>query len=50
MSALRTLAEQQGRDDFTPLWCGQNTSGCVAISAAELTLLLATESGMLPIR
>ncbi len=50
MSALRTLAEQQGRDDFTPLWCGQNTSGCVAISAAELTLLLATESGMLSIR
>ncbi|EKO3507842.1 nitronate monooxygenase [Vibrio fluvialis] len=50
MSALRTLAEQQGRDDFTPLWCGQNTSGCIAISASELTLLLATESGMLPIR
>ncbi|WP_275724908.1 NAD(P)H-dependent flavin oxidoreductase [Vibrio furnissii] len=50
MSALRALAEPHGRDDFSPLWCGQNTSGCVAISAAELTLLLASESGMCPLQ
>ncbi|MGF1769939.1 nitronate monooxygenase [Enterovibrio makurazakiensis] len=37
---LRRQAEQQGRDDFTPLWCGQNTSGCKAISAGELTKAL----------
>ncbi|WP_028021696.1 NAD(P)H-dependent flavin oxidoreductase [Enterovibrio calviensis] len=38
---LRSHAEQQGRDDFSPLWCGQNTSGCKAISAGELTKALA---------
>ena len=38
---LRTAAEAQGSMDFSPLWAGQNTSGCQAISAAELTLELA---------
>lgn len=47
VTALRKLAESQGLDDFSPLWCGQNPSGCVEISAAELTLLLACESGMI---
>ncbi|MFY0664856.1 MAG: nitronate monooxygenase [Natronospirillum sp.] len=34
---LRTAAEQQGLGDFSPLWAGQNTRGCAAIPAAELT-------------
>ncbi|SEI51832.1 nitronate monooxygenase [Allopseudospirillum japonicum] len=41
MGALRSQAETLGLDDFTPLWCGQNTSGCAPISATELTLRLA---------
>ena len=38
---LRAKAEAQGRGDFSPLWAGQNTRGCKAISAAELTHQLA---------
>jgi nitronate monooxygenase len=34
---LRTKAEQQGSGDFSPLWAGQNVSGCRAIPAGELT-------------
>jgi nitronate monooxygenase len=30
-------AEQQGSGDFSPLWAGQNTSGCAELSAGELT-------------
>ena len=41
IAPLRAAAEAQGRDDFTPLWCGQNASGCRAIAAAELTRALA---------
>ena len=41
MGQLRGPAEKLGSADFSPLWCGQNTSGCQAISARELTLLLA---------
>jgi len=40
-SALRAKAEAQGKDDFSPLWCGQNASGCKQIPAAELTRELA---------
>ncbi|MEZ0150042.1 MAG: NAD(P)H-dependent flavin oxidoreductase [Candidatus Reddybacter sp.] len=42
MAALRTAAEKQGSNDFSPLWCGQNTSACKNISAAELTRSLTT--------
>jgi len=38
---LRAAAEAQGRDDFSPLWSGQNASGCRAIPAGELTRDLA---------
>jgi len=38
--ALRQKAESQGSGDFSPLWAGQNTSGCQAISAALLTQAL----------
>ncbi len=41
ITPLRTAAEKQNSGDFSPLWCGQNASGCVEISAAELTLSLA---------
>jgi nitronate monooxygenase len=34
---LRAKAEAQGRGDFSPLWAGQNVSGCKEIPAAELT-------------
>lgn len=37
---LRAKAENLGQDDFTPLWAGQNTQGCAAISATALTLKL----------
>ena len=37
LAPLRAAAESQGRDEFTPLWCGQNASGCKEIPAAELT-------------
>ena len=41
MAPLRARAEAQGSGDFSPLWAGQNTSGCQAIDAASLTLQLA---------
>ena len=34
---LRSKAESQGSGDFSPLWSGQNASGCKNIPAAELT-------------
>jgi nitronate monooxygenase len=37
LAPLRKKAESFGRGDFSPLWSGQNTSGCREISAAELT-------------
>ena len=41
IAPLRKQAESAGLDDFTPLWCGQNASGCKEIPAAELTRNLA---------
>jgi nitronate monooxygenase len=38
---LRAKAEREGRGDFSPLWSGQNASGCRNIPAAELTRELA---------
>ena len=37
IAPLRTAAEALGSSDFTPLWSGQNTSGCRALPAAEIT-------------
>lgn len=34
---LRQAAEARGSSDFSPLWSGQNASGCAAIPAADLT-------------
>ena len=38
---LRVAAERAGRGDFSPLWAGQNASGCRAMPAAEITRELA---------
>ena len=40
IAPLRAAAEARGSADFSPLWAGQNTSGCHALAAAELTRLL----------
>lgn len=37
LAPLKVAAEKLGRDDFSALWAGQNTSGCRGIGAAELT-------------
>jgi nitronate monooxygenase len=37
VAPLRSKAESFGRSDFTPLWAGQNTTGCREVSAALLT-------------
>jgi nitronate monooxygenase len=40
LAPLRKKAESLNRGDFSPLWAGQNISGCREISAAELTRAL----------
>ncbi|WP_372659151.1 nitronate monooxygenase, partial [Hydrogenophaga sp.] len=41
MAPLRAHWEAQGSGDFSPLWAGQNVSGCQTMGAAELTVQLA---------
>ncbi|HEY5893917.1 MAG TPA: nitronate monooxygenase [Chthoniobacterales bacterium] len=41
ITPLRTQAESRGSGEFSPLWSGQNASGCREISAAQLTRALA---------
>ena len=41
MAPLRARAEGQGSSDFSPLWAGQNTTGCKEVKAADLTRALA---------
>ena len=41
IAPLRAKAEAAGSGDFSPLWSGQNASGCREIAAAELTRELA---------
>lgn len=41
LAPLRAKAEAMGRGDFSPLWAGQNTTGCRAVPAAEITRDLA---------
>ena len=42
MAPLRAKAESLGSGDFSPLWSGQNASGCREIGAGQLTRELAT--------
>ena len=41
LAPIRAAAEAQGSGDFSPLWAGQNATGCQEISAEDLTKLLA---------
>jgi nitronate monooxygenase len=41
IAPLRAKAESQGSGDFSPLWSGQNASGCKEVPAADLTRELA---------
>jgi nitronate monooxygenase len=41
IAPLRAQAEAQGSGDFSPLWSGQNATGCKEVSAAQLTRELA---------
>ena len=41
IAPLRAKAESQGSGDFSPLWSGQNASGCKEVPAAQLTRELA---------
>jgi nitronate monooxygenase len=34
---LRAAAEARGSGEFSPLWAGQNVSGCREVPAAQLT-------------
>jgi nitronate monooxygenase len=45
MAPLRSAAEARGSADFSPLWAGQNTSGCDEIGAARMTRRLAGLGG-----
>jgi nitronate monooxygenase len=41
VAPLRAHAERNGSGDFSPMWAGQNTSGCQEVPAADLTRALA---------
>jgi nitronate monooxygenase len=41
IAPLRAKAEADGTGDFSPLWCGQNATGCKEVPAAALTRELA---------
>jgi nitronate monooxygenase len=41
LAPLRAAAEKQGSTDFSPLWSGQDPSGCKPIPAGQLTRELA---------
>jgi nitronate monooxygenase len=43
IAPLRARAEGLGSGDFSPLWAGQNASGCKEIPAAQLTRELAAD-------
>ena len=42
IAPLRAKAEKAGSGDFSPLWSGQNATGCKEIGAAQLTRELAS--------
>jgi nitronate monooxygenase len=45
MAPLRAHGEKLGNGDFSPLWSGQNASGCRGVGAAKLTQILAQGLG-----
>ncbi len=50
IAPLRAKAESAGSGDFSPLWSGQNASGCREVPAAELTRELCRGLAALPRR
>lgn len=44
LAPLRAKAESLGSGDFSPLWSGQNPTGCKEIPAADLTRELAAQA------
>ncbi len=44
VAPLRARAEASGSGDFSPLWSGQNPSGCKEVPAADLTRELVSRS------
>jgi nitronate monooxygenase len=45
VAPLRAAAEARGSGAFSPLWAGQNTTGCAEVPAAEITRRLAAGIG-----
>jgi hypothetical protein len=41
VAPLRAKAESLGSADYSPLWSGQNATGCIEVTAAEITRELA---------
>lgn len=50
LAPLRAKAEAGGSGDFSPLWAGQNTSGCAAVAAAEIVRRLSESMASAPRR
>jgi nitronate monooxygenase len=48
IAPLRAAAEREGSSDYSPLWCGQNASGCKEIPAGQLTRDLAIQLSIAP--
>jgi nitronate monooxygenase len=46
IAPLRAHAESLGSGDFSPMWSGQNASGCKEVPAAQLTRELAADLGV----
>jgi nitronate monooxygenase len=44
LAPLRAKAESLGDSGFSPLWCGQNATGCLELPAADITRMLAEGS------
>ena len=44
LASLRAKAESQGSGDFSPLWSGQNATGCKEVPAGHLTRELAAQA------
>ncbi|HWF10346.1 MAG TPA: nitronate monooxygenase [Bryobacteraceae bacterium] len=46
VAPLRAAAESRGDGGFSPLWCGENASGCREVPAAELLRALAPAANL----
>lgn len=50
VAPLRAKAEALGSGDFSPLWAGQNVSGCREVSAAAITRALGAAQPRVSVR